>query len=71
MRIIKKTEEYRVNTEDEAKEAMEFFRNDAKEKDYILKASGYTLKQKKAKGEIVDEGYLIKVVKEIDEFWDI
>lgn len=71
MRIIKQTDEYRVDTEDEAKEAMEFFRNDAKEKNYVLKSSGYTLKQKKAKGEIVDEGYLIKVVKEIDEFWDI
>lgn len=70
MRLIKQTEEYRVNTEEEAKEAMEFFRNDAKEKGYILKASGYTLKEKKQKGEVIDSGFLLKVVKEISTFWE-
>lgn len=70
MRLIKQTEEYRVNTEEEAKEAMEFFRNDAKEKGYILKASGYTFKEKKQKGEVIDSGFLLKVVKEISTFWE-
>lgn len=70
MRLIKTTEEYRVDTEEEAKEAMELFRKDAKEKGYILKASGYTLKEKKQKGEVIDSGFLLKVVKEISTFWE-
>lgn len=70
MRLIKRTEEYRVETEDEAKEVMEHFRQDAKENGYILKASGYTLKEKKQKGEVIDSGFLLKVVKEISTFWE-
>ena len=70
MRLIKKTEEYRVETEDEAREVMERFRQDAKENGYILKASGYALKEKKQKGEVIDSGFLLKVVKEISTFWE-
>lgn len=70
MRLIKQTDEYVVDTEEQAKEAMEFFRQDAKEKGYTLKANGYTLKEKKQKGEVVDSGFLLKVVKEISTFWE-
>lgn len=70
MILIKTTEEYRVDTEEQAKEAMEFFRQDAKEKGYTLKANGYTLKEKKQKGEVIDSGFLLKVVKEISTFWE-
>ena len=60
---LKVTEEYRVDTENEAKEAMENFRQRAAQEGYILNSCGYTHKEKKSKGEIVDEGYLLKVVK--------
>jgi len=70
MRILKQTEEYRANTEEEAKEIMETFRADAKEKGYTLGASGYTYKTKKAKGEIIDEAWVVKVVKVIGGVWD-
>lgn len=67
---LKVTEEYRVDTENEAKEAMENFRQRAAQEGYILNSCGYTHKEKKSKGEIVDEGYLLKVVKVYGGFWD-
>lgn len=70
MRLLKQTEEYRADTEEEAKEIMEKFRQDAHDKGYTLKASGYTLKEKKQKGEVIDSGFLLKVVKEISTFWE-
>lgn len=55
MRLLKKTEEYRVDSEIEAKEAMEKFRSEAAEKGYSVGSCGYTYKEKKAKGEVIDE----------------
>lgn len=69
-KLLKLTEEYRVDTEEEAKNAMEAFRRDAGEKGYTLKSCGYTRKEKKKKGEVIDSGFLIKVVKEIEGFWE-
>lgn len=70
MRILKQTEEYRADTEEEAKEIMEKFRAEAPAKEYTLGASGYTYKTKKAKGEIIDEAWVVKVVKVIGGVWD-
>ena len=43
----------------------------AKEMGYdVLKAS-YTLKTKKAKGEIVDLGYLVSITYEYITFWEV
>ena len=70
MRILKQTEEYRADTEEEAKEIMEKFRAEAPAKGYTLGASGYTYKTKKAKGEIIDEAWVVKVVKIIGGVWD-
>lgn len=70
MELLKQTEEYRVDTEEQAQQALEFFRQDAKDKGYVLKSGGYTLKEKKLKGEIVDFGFLVKIVKEISTFWE-
>ena len=67
---LKVTEEYRVDTENEAKEAMENVQQRAAQEGYILNSCGYTHKEKKSKGEIVDEGYLLKVVKVYGGFWD-
>ena len=55
MKLLKQTEEYRTDSEDEAIKVIENYRKDAEEKGYILGASGYTYKTKKAKGEIIDE----------------
>ena len=66
---LETVEKYRVETEEEAKAIMEQFREDAKTKGYLVKKSGYEEKEKKAKGEIVDQGYLVSVTKVFDTFW--
>lgn len=69
MLLLKKTEEYRATTEEEAKKAIEDFTQEAKEKGYIILSASYTYKEKKAKGEVIDYGYLVKVVKVFSDFW--
>lgn len=70
MRLLKVTAEYRVESEEEAKQMNEDFKKEAKEQGYVLNSFAYTLKEKKSKGEIIDEGYLVKVVKVYGGFWD-
>lgn len=70
MNKIKSTEEFRVNTEEEAKQAMEEFRQNAPVEGYILNSCGYTHKEKKTKGSVVDECYIVKVVKIFGGIWD-
>ena len=67
---LKVTEEYRVDTENEAKEAMENFRQRAAQEGYILNSCGYTHKEKKKSGEVTDECYVVKVVKIFGGIWD-
>jgi len=70
MNILKQTEEYRTDSEEEAIKLIEHYREDAKEKGYTLGASGYTYKTKKAKGEIIDEAWVVKVTKVLGGVWD-
>lgn len=63
--LLKRTEEIRANSEEEAKTIMENCRKDAQEKGYTIDASGYTYKTKKAKGEIIDEAWVVKIVEQI------
>lgn len=48
----------------------EDFKQEAKKSGYILTSFSYTKKEKKSKGDIIDEGYLVKVVKTYGGFWD-
>lgn len=68
--LLKRTEEIRANSEEEAKTIMENCRKDAQEKGYTIGASGYTYKTKKAKGEIIDEAWIVKIVEQIAGVWD-
>lgn len=70
MEILKVTEEYRVNLEEEVKQLNEKMKSEATEKGYILNAFSYTKKEKKSKGDIIDEGYLVKAVKVYGGFWE-
>lgn len=70
MRLIKRTEEYVVDTEEEAIKAIQNFREDAEQHGHTVGASGYTYKTKKAKGEIIGEQYLIKVTRILGGIWD-
>lgn len=64
------TEVYRIDTEEEVQLFIEEQKANAIEEGYILKSCAYTLKEKKAKGEVVDSAYQVKVIKDFSEFWD-
>lgn len=70
MRTIKTTEEFKAYTESEAKEIMEKIRTEASEKGYAIGANGYTHKERKAKGEVIDECWIVKVVKIYGPIWE-
>ena len=63
-------EVYRIDTEEEVQTFIEEVKTNAIEEGYVLKSCAYTLKEKKAKGEIVDSAYQVKVVKDFSDFWD-
>ena len=71
MRMLKVTEEYRTDSEIEAKEVMERFRAEAREKGYHINKSGYTYKTKKAKGDIIDEAWVVSITKEFGSVWEV
>ena len=65
MKVINQIAEvYRIDTEEEVKQFNEELKAEAIDEGYVLKSFSYTLKEKKAKGEIVDSGFQVKVVKE-------
>jgi len=70
MRLLKRTEEYRVDSENEAKEFMEKFREEAREKGYEISACGYTYKEKKSKGDVIDRAWIVKIIKNYGSVWD-
>ena len=70
MRILKETVEFRVDSEIEAKEAMETERLKAKDEGYTISKAGYTYKEKKSKGEVIDFAYIVTIVKVFGGVWD-
>ena len=70
MRLLKVTAEYREVSEEEAKQMNEDFKEESRKQGYILNSFSYTKKEKKSKGNIIDDGYLVKVVKIYGGFWD-
>lgn len=61
--LLKVTEEYRADSENEADEILEEARADSA---YEIKKSTKTKKEAKAKGEIVDEWYNVSITKIFD-----
>ena len=70
MKLLKVTYEHRAYTEDEAKDAILKFRNEAKDNGYLVQSAGYTYKSKKKNGEVVAEAWVVKCVAVYDEVWD-
>lgn len=64
------TEIYRVDTEEEVQAFIEEAKADAIANGYVLKSCSYTIKEKKAKGEVIDSAYQVKVVKDYSGFWE-
>lgn len=54
MQLLKETKTWRVDGEDEAVELIEESKNNSIKGGYTVTKSGYKIKTKKAKGEIID-----------------
>ena len=71
MVMLEKTTKYRCDSEQMAKEQMETFRQEAKEKGYLIKKMGYEYKEKKAKGEVIDQAWILSVTNVYANVWEI
>ena len=67
---IQETIKYRASSEKVAIAFIEEERQRAHTDGFEIKKSSYVRKTKKSKGEIIDEGYLVKVTKVYGGFWD-
>lgn len=70
MRLIERTEKFVVDSEEEAIQLIQTSKKDAEENGYVLGASGYTYKTKKAKGEIIGEAWVVSIKKVLGGVWD-
>ena len=65
--LLKTTEVYRVDDENEALAMIEEARDEQLIKGYSLSKSGYAIKTKKSKGEVVDSWAVVTLEKTINE----
>ena len=65
--LMKNTEVHRVNNEEEAVQMIERCKNDQISEGYTLTKSGYVLKNKKSKGEIIDSWAVVTLEKTFNE----
>lgn len=70
MNLLKMSEEYRANSENEALDYIAAEKKKALDNGYILGNVGYTYKNKKAKGDIIDEAWVVKITKIFNGVWD-
>lgn len=66
---LERTNKYRVDSEEEAKNLIEKFREEASG-NYILKKAGYEYKTKKAKGEIIGECWVVTATMVYGTLWE-
>ena len=59
--LIKETKTWRVENEEDAIELINDWKENAVDGGYVIKKSGYVIKQKKSKGEIISECFLVTV----------
>lgn len=67
MELIKTTDVYRAADEEEAVRAIEMFKNNQLNEGYTLTKSGYVLKNKKSKGEIIDSWAVLTIERTFNE----
>lgn len=67
--LLENTLKYRVSTEAEAINMVENFRANANKEGYVLKKAGYEYKNKKSKGEIVAEAWVVTATQIFNTLW--
>ena len=68
--LLETTSKFRANSENEAKEMIEGFRKEAREKGYTVKKAGFEYKTKKAKGEVIAEAWVVSVTQVFGDLWE-
>ena len=61
MKLLKRVEEYRVDAEQDAIDLIDKFKEQQSGGGYEVTKSGYVLKTKKSKGEIIDSWYVVSI----------
>jgi hypothetical protein len=69
--LMQVVETYRIDSEKEVEEFINQEKKRAEEDGYILKGYSSDHKEKKSKGEIVDEAELVKLTKVYGSFWEV
>ena len=70
MRILKITTEYRVESESEVAKIIEKKKENQTIDRYAIISCNYTYKEKKSKGEVIDNCFVVKIVKEYNKVWE-
>lgn len=68
---LKVTEEWRCEDKTEAEAFIRSERESGAEKGYAVTKAGYTHKEKKAKGEVIDECEVVSITKAYNPVWNI
>lgn len=61
MELLKETKVWRVSTEDQAVDMIQEYKDKALDGGYTVTKSGYVVKTKKSKGEIVDMWMIVTI----------
>lgn len=67
--LLETTVKLKVDTEIEAKNAIEEYRSDAEQKGYTIKKAAYERKDKKAKGEIIATVFVVTITQIFGTLW--
>lgn len=67
---LEETIKMRAETEGEAQKIISDYRENQKD-GYTLKKAGYEKKEKKSKGEVIGEGYMVTVTLVYADFWNL
>lgn len=70
MRNLEHSVKIRTESEEEAKNVIERLKEEAQEKGFYVKKAGYEYKNKKAKGEIIDEAWVVSATIVHGTLWD-
>lgn len=68
--LLETVSKYRADSENQAKEMIEKFREEASAKGYIVKKAGFEYKTKKSKGEIIAEAWVVSITQVFGDIWE-
>lgn len=68
--LLETVSKYRADSENQAKEMIEKFREEAAQKGYIVKKAGFEYKTKKSKGEVIAEVWVVTITQVFADVWE-